>query len=449
MQHHRCRRGVPCNTVLADMPLSAGGLVRSLVPRDHRPSNSGRYLYVGEQPSEERCRISGKQFLMSGSILGGGNSCAGRGQKPGAREVMRVLPDLAPGVAGDNFHVQPLRTHICCGPLKTNWWVPVFLVRRKRAILCPAWPTSATWNQGTHTNWQRYLDAATGDSVPWETAVDRQKRRRCADGSTDSTEDPQKTNVSVFFILQQVSLFSIWRAAAEEKCSIGLAGRCAFSFASAGEPGVAFFREVVVLPRIKQVFRFTLKSLGPHAPLPADSPLLSWFGSEAALSVPTAHELTRTLQMDETFASCLKTGYWLSVVAFWNSLLAQIWPSVTRNEEIPSLTPDITDVAARSSMDFFTFRFLFGVSVLCADIRRRSWQRVKRANILPDDARWNVGAALLLKPSCGSAVTPEAATRAGPMFRNLLEGTGSDSAQKACSWHLAFSSWHLALTSAF
>ena len=30
------------------------------------------------------------------------------------------------------------------------------------------------------------------------------------------------------------------------------------------------------------MFRFILKALGPHAPLPTDSPLLSWPGSEEA-----------------------------------------------------------------------------------------------------------------------------------------------------------------------
>ena len=399
-------------------------LVSSLLKKD-----------VTYRVSNFSCRA--RYWAVGTAAPGAGKSPALEPLKRALVEVMQELPDLAPGVAGDNFHVQPIGTHMAAvDRLRQTGGYQFFGASEGGPVLCPAWPTSATWNQGTHINWQRYLDAATGDSVPWETAVDRQKRRHSADGST---EDPQQTNVSVF-ILQQVSLFSNWWAAAEDRCSVGLTGRFAFSFASAGEPGapkMALFGEVVVLPRIKRIFRFMLKSLGPHAPLPTDSRLLSWSGSEAAQEEVhryrvLCHELTRMLHMDETFASCLnKNGYWLSVVAFWNNLLAQIWPSITTNDEAPALTPAITDVAVRSSMDFFTFRFLYGASVLCADMRRRSWQRVKRANIIADDTRWNVGAALLLKSSCGSAVTPEAATRAGPMFRNLLEGTASDSAKAA------------------
>ena len=54
--------------------------------------------------------------------------------------------------------------------------------------------------------------------------MDRGRKRATGE---HGREDPEKTNVSVL-ILQQVSLFSNWWAAAEEKMSIGLAGRCVF-----------------------------------------------------------------------------------------------------------------------------------------------------------------------------------------------------------------------------
>lgn len=106
-----------------------------------------------------------------------------------------------------------------------------------------------------------------GDSVPWDTAVDRSKKRA---GSENVAADPLQTNVSVL-ILQQVSLFSNWWAAAEDKCSIGLAGRFVFSFAAANEPGppkMADFGAAVVVPQ---------------APLPTHSELLSWCGAATAL----------------------------------------------------------------------------------------------------------------------------------------------------------------------
>lgn len=85
-----------------------------------------------------------------------------------------------------------------------------------------------------------------------------------------------------------------------------------------------------------------------------------------------------------------------------------------------SLQPQITDAAVRASMDFFTYRFLFGASILSADLRKRTWQRAKKNHILPENCRWNIGAALLLKASAGLAITPKKALRAGPMFRQLF-----------------------------
>ncbi|CAE7302405.1 unnamed protein product [Symbiodinium necroappetens] len=70
-------------------------------------------------------------------------------------------------------------------------------------------------------------------------------------------------------------------------------------------------------------------------------------------------------------------------------------------------------------MDFFTYRFLYGASVLSRDIQQRSWVRRKTLNS-PEQSRWNAAAALLLKGSCGARITPKIAARAGPFFRNIL-----------------------------
>ena len=178
--------------------------------------------------------------------------------------------------------------------------------------------------------------------------MDRGRKRATGE---HGREDPEKTNVSVL-ILQRVSLFSNWWAAAEEKMSIGLAGRCVFSFAAAGAPGppnMADFGTRVVLPVVKDIFRTVLKTVGPHAPLPTDAELLSWSSSTAAqeevhLYRCLCHAFTKTLamDMDETFATCLnKNGYWLSVVSFWNALLAQIWPKVLRKDEFSATSRDL------------------------------------------------------------------------------------------------------------
>ena len=92
-------------------------------------------------------------------------------------------------------------------------------------------------------------------------------------------------------------------------------------------PAMADFDCAVATPIAKHVFREILQRLGPHSPLPSQSPLLTWQGSAAAKDAVHAyrvmcHAATRTLLKDEeTFASCVnKAAYWLSSVSFLNSL---------------------------------------------------------------------------------------------------------------------------------
>eukprot|EP00975_Prorocentrum_lima_P048132 10066717-Prorocentrum_lima.AAC.1 len=60
---------------------------------------------------------------------------------------------------------------------------------------------SATWNQSTHVNWQRLLDAAYGGAAHWETVVDR----AAADLCTSALEEvmSKSTNVVVLIFQQQ------------------------------------------------------------------------------------------------------------------------------------------------------------------------------------------------------------------------------------------------------
>ena len=79
-------------------------------------------------------------------------------------EVLREMPDLAPGVPSDGFHVQPVGTHAAAvDRLRSTAGYQVIAAGEGGPVLCPAWPSSATWTQSTHLNWQRYLDAATGE----------------------------------------------------------------------------------------------------------------------------------------------------------------------------------------------------------------------------------------------------------------------------------------------
>eukprot|EP00438_Fugacium_kawagutii_P009631 Skav214980 [mRNA] locus=scaffold508:78764:83263:- [translate_table: standard] len=370
------------------------------------------------------CRA--RYWAVGTAAPGSGKSPALEPLKKALLQVLRELPDLAPGKNYDGFHVQPVGTHLAAvDRLRHTDGYQFFGASEGGPVLCPSWPTSSTWNQGTHVNWQRYLDAATGDSVQWETAVDRCKKRAAPE---DCVEDPDHTNVTVM-IMQQVSLFSTWWAAAEAKMSIGLVGRCVFSFAAAGDPGppqMAEFGSKVVLPYVKDIFRAVLKTVGPHAPLPTDSPLLQWSCSAASQEEVYSyrllcHSFTKTLSMDETFATCLnKNGYWLSVVAFWNAVLAQMWPSILQKNTGHQLSPCICDASLRTAMDFFTFRFLFGASVLSADMRARTWLRSLKSRIVPTESRFHVPSGLLLKASGGTTVTPRLAARVAPMFRPLM-----------------------------
>ncbi|CAJ1363411.1 unnamed protein product, partial [Effrenium voratum] len=313
--------------------------------------------------------------------------------------VMREMPDLSPGLPGDGFHIQPVSTH------------------------------AAAIDRLQETQGYQFFGASEGGAVQWQTAVERQQRRRDPNNNCKGTEaGDDRTNVSVI-ILQQVSLFSHWWAMAEDRCSIGLAGRCVFSFAAAGEPAppeFASFGADVAIPVLKNLFRLLLSKIGPHAPIASDNPVLSWSCSEEARAAVhgfrvVCHELTQTLggQITETFASGLnKSGYWLACVSFWTSLLGQLWPAaLSPASAAANLRPQITDVATKLAMEFFTSRFLFGVAVLSADIRQRTWLR--RRIDSADTKRWSQPALLLLRGSCGVQITPPIARRAGPMFRHL------------------------------
>ncbi|CAE7236068.1 unnamed protein product [Symbiodinium sp. CCMP2592] len=342
--------------------------------------------------------VRARYWAVGTASPGSGKSPALDPMKEALLEVLREDPDLAPGGPGDGFHVQPVGTHAAA-------------VDRLRCT--GGYQFIGAGEGGTHINWQRYLDAATGGPVPWETAVERQARRRSAAAEEHDVNIVDETNVSVV-ILQQWSLLPTWWAASEEKCSIGLAGRFVFSFAAAGEPGppqTAQFGQQVALPILKRIFRIVLRTLGPHSPLPTDSPLLSWVADAEGLQAVyefrlLCSDLTKTLDMDETFASCVnKSGYWLTTIAFWTSVLSQVWPRAAGGRDDVVLHAQVQRDSLKLAMEFFTSRFLQGAAVLSADVRGRTWVRKRPPCIAKASQRWNLAALLLLKSSCGVSIT--------------------------------------------
>ena len=68
-------------------------------------------------------------------------------------------------------------------------------------MLCPNWPSSGTWNQTTHINYQRFLDAANGGPIPWETKNDRVDVGHDEDveEGAETTGGFEQTNVTMIF----------------------------------------------------------------------------------------------------------------------------------------------------------------------------------------------------------------------------------------------------------
>ena len=107
------------------------------------------------------CRA--RYWAVGTAAPGSGKSPALEPLKQALLQVLREMPDLAPGKNCDGFHIQPVSTHIAAiDRLRSTDGYQFFGASEGGPILCPQWPSSSTWNQGTHINWQRYLDAATG-----------------------------------------------------------------------------------------------------------------------------------------------------------------------------------------------------------------------------------------------------------------------------------------------
>ncbi len=70
--------------------------------------------------------------------------------------------DFAPGHKEHRFHLQEGTTHAAALDRlrKSGGYLAVFS-GEGGPLLCPSWPSAGTWNTSTHTNYQKFLDAAS------------------------------------------------------------------------------------------------------------------------------------------------------------------------------------------------------------------------------------------------------------------------------------------------
>ena len=105
-----------------------------------------------------------------------GTAQPGSGKSPAVDAIVKCLagvlgrhPDLAPGHKWDRFHLLEAMTHCAAlDKLKVTGGYGTIVAGKGAPLLCPSWPTSSIWNQTTHMNLARFLDSATGGSVPWD-----------------------------------------------------------------------------------------------------------------------------------------------------------------------------------------------------------------------------------------------------------------------------------------
>ena len=181
-----------------------------------------------------------RYWVVGAADPGSGKSPAMEPMRDALLAAMAQNRSLAPGGIADGFHTQAAGTHAAAvDRLRRTQGYEMIAAAEGGPLLCPSWASSAAWNQTTHINLQRYLDAAYGGAVPWETAIERkskQKEGAATTGDAVETGPDRRANVTVL-LFQQQSAFAGWWAAAEEKCNIGLGAHFRFSFGSSGVPG--------------------------------------------------------------------------------------------------------------------------------------------------------------------------------------------------------------------
>ena len=142
------------------------------------------------------------------------------------------------------------------------------------------------------------------------------------------------------------------------------------------ESPLRFLKEVA-LPFIKDLFAVVLRAVGPDAELPSPLWPMEAEASETLHEIQVANiELVQQGSLPPTARSCLvKTPYWIAQTALAHSVLQQAWARVgiVVLGTPPQFTPVIPVAAIVVSLEFVCQRFLFGISVLEAEIKKKSW----------------------------------------------------------------------------
>ena len=360
---------------------------------------------------------------------GSGKSPALDPMRDAMLEAMASAKSFCAGEVHDGFHTQLAGTHAAAvDRLRTTNGYLLLASGEGGPLLCPSWPATSSWNQATHVNLQRFLDAAYGGEVPWETAIDRKAKQRettMSVGVDGQPEMDRRTNVTII-VLQQLAVFAGWWAASEAKCNIGLGARFLFSFGNSREPGprdTQFFGRDVGLPMCKRLFTRALQRVGPKCPLDAKG-LSVWGCSESAAAQihqcrVRCHDVAKSNAVGATFSAGLnKAPYWLGCCSLLSEIGNQLWVSSALDEEAPSLTPALSDESIKAALEFFSVRYLLGVAAVDVDIAQSAWSQRRKVSSLDTDMTTH--AVVLLKQCPGSRIDIPAAARCGAVFRGIL-----------------------------
>ena len=339
-----------------------------------------------------KCRS--RYWAVGTAQPGSGKSPAVDPMVEALQEVLEQHPDLAAGEAWDKFHICDPKTHCATvDKLRDADGYLTVVAGEGGPLLCPSWPSSATWNQTTHVNLQRFLNSANGGSVPWENAIERKGKKQAMEEQVRASPNVpgDRTNVSIV-LFQQCSVFSNWWAAGELKQAIGLPQRCVFSFGAVREPGPPWlqgFESEVVIPLLKRGFLWILKTLGPKAPLSDRTPGLSWRLGSVCRDVFWRYRLkcfdaNQKTHFGETFASGVnKSAYWVGTVALLGTLMEQLWPAMcSPAAAVEPWSGELSSASFKMAATFFHNRFLYGLAVLEVDMRRRARAATLRKKVV-------------------------------------------------------------------
>ena len=349
----------------------------------------------------------------------------GSGKSPAVDPIMGALcevfdeePSWAPGTRTNRYHLQEGTTHaVAADRLQEADGYLCVATGEAGPLLCPQWPSSMTWNQTTHLNLQRFLDAANGGRFQWEKMADRTagKKKDAADKECTGISF-QRTGV-VFALFQQLSVLAKWWALAESKQSIGLPARFLFGFGTSKPPGpvkTSMFIHDFALPLVKKMFRAVLRRLGPKSPLGTneEDTVERWsFSVSGERVIRTVRHITHLLGKRPGVGSCLnsgfaKTPYIAGNYALLMSILRQLWPNVVQNVALESIkfTTLMDFDALKLSIEFYRMRYLHGLAVLDTEIRRHAW--VDKEKKTEDLKSLDYHATLLLRTGIGHVLTP-------------------------------------------